>query len=396
MMEPASAGTGATRASLRVGGVSLARHQLALVLALGCERIICLARAADPDVVALQHAAEAAGARFHIATGARGLMGLISTADEIIVLNEGLLAAPQEAIALLEPGLAVVVQPVEPGLIAGFERIDHSEAAGGALRMPGRLVERLSELPPDCDTVSALQRIALQAGVARRAMPAELLKSGRWTLVRDEAEAHAVEGAWIRLHTAPEGAITPSAALARFAVQGIGPTLLHAGSGGNGVAIAAGLLVLLALGCGWYGLATFAFVLSGLAVVLRQAAALLLRVERDSLGMPPSRLPRQLMFGWLVDGLLMVIVAWNMPGQPALQFGYRAFPPLMLLALLRLVPRAINAARVGWLEDRLLLALLLALVAFFGVLGEAVHILAVVMALFGICLPGSGRQLTRA
>src|SRR5690349_6670669 len=118
MMEPAGVGQPLPRAFLRVGGATLARHQLGIALALECQRVICVAREISPELIALQHEAERAGVRLHVVPGARALAGLVTANDELIVFTEGLLAEPQEAIALLETGHAVLVQPVESGLAA--------------------------------------------------------------------------------------------------------------------------------------------------------------------------------------------------------------------------------------------------------------------------------------
>ena len=394
MIEPAGPGGTATRAFLRVGGVTIARHQLALLLSLGCEKVICLARTLESDVIALQHAVEGAGLRFHAVTGPRGLMGLVTAVDEVLVLNEGLLTAPEAAAAWFEAGPGVAVQPVEAGLAAGFERIDARLASAGALRIPGRLVERLSDLPTDCDALSTLQRIALQAGVPQR--PLADAGSGRWLLVRDEAEAQGAELSWIRLHTAPSGVTTPSGLIARLAVRAFGPSLLHAGSGGNAVTIAAGALLLIGLGSGWFGLGTFALCLCALAALLRKTGGLLSRVERDSLQLAAPRLPRDLLFGWLLDAFLIIIIAWNtvLPAGAEAERGY--FAPLILLALLRLLPRTINDGWAAWLEDRMVLSLFLAGAALAGKLDAAVHLLAAVLALTAIVWPTGRFKLTRA
>ena len=57
MMEPAGAGQTAPRAFLRVGGATLARHQLGIAVALECQRVICIAREVVPELIALQHEA---------------------------------------------------------------------------------------------------------------------------------------------------------------------------------------------------------------------------------------------------------------------------------------------------------------------------------------------------
>ncbi len=72
-------------------GRSLAERQLDLVLSLGCERIVCLSQGFDRGLVALQHRAEAAGAKFNLIAGPRPLAGLVNAADELLVVGEGLL-----------------------------------------------------------------------------------------------------------------------------------------------------------------------------------------------------------------------------------------------------------------------------------------------------------------
>ena len=162
MTEPAGAGQPFPRAFLRVAGATLAQHQLSLVLALDCQRLICLARGTSPELIALQHAAEDAGLQFSIATGPGQLSGLVTANDEIVVVSEGLFVDPSQAAPLLEErGPVVLVQPVEGALAAGYERIDLNRAGAGLMRVPGQLVERLRELPVDCDIVSSLTRIAL-------------------------------------------------------------------------------------------------------------------------------------------------------------------------------------------------------------------------------------------
>ena len=90
MTEPAGAGQPFPRAFLRVAGATLAQHQLSLVLALDCQRLICLARGTSPELIALQHAAEDAGLQFSIATGPGQLSGLVTANDEIVDVSEDL------------------------------------------------------------------------------------------------------------------------------------------------------------------------------------------------------------------------------------------------------------------------------------------------------------------
>lgn len=396
MMEPAGAGLPTPRAFLRVGGATLARHQVGIALALECQRIVCIAREIGPELIALQHEIEDAGARLHVISGPRALAGLVTANDELIVLSEGLLAAPQEAIALLEGGHAVLVQPIESGLAAGFERIDINHAAAGALRIPGRLVEGLADLPPDYDVPSALTRIALQSGIAMLTVPASAREGVRWKLVRDEVEAHAVESDWIRLHIGENVAPTPGILLARLGVLALGPSLLHAGSGWKLVAIGAVAVMLLALGAGWLGFAGPALILCAIAWTIRRAAGLLEQIEDDSLKVRRSAASIDKMLGWALDLVLVAILVLSgapLPGEPLLT---QLFAPFILVALVRLLPRVLLRGWIGWLEDRTLLALVLALAVALDVLAPAIEVVAMALAITALLLSAGKTQLTRA
>jgi hypothetical protein len=187
-------------------------------------------------------------------------MGLVSAQDEVIALGDGVLAWPDLAHELLATP-AVLVQPVEQGVAAGFERLDFNYASAGAMRFPGRLVERLGELPGDVETFACLQRIALQGGVPQRSVPDDVIAQGRWTLLHNEQEVQAVEPGWISHHLFEDGLRSPSEWLAGQAVRLAGPALLEAGSGGTVVAMAAGVLAALGMVAGGFGAITLGLML---------------------------------------------------------------------------------------------------------------------------------------
>jgi hypothetical protein len=384
-------GAAPLRAQLDVGGVTLAHYQLGIALALGCERVICVAQALDADLLALQQQAQGSGARFHVVPGPRGMLGLVAAQDELIGLADGLLASPEVAVGLLGGGAAVVVQPIEQGLVAGFERLDLNHAAAGAWTIPGRLVERLSEMPPDCDAFGTLQRIALQAGVAQKPLPAE---AGSWVLLRSEAEAHAAEAAWIRLQTEIDGHSAPALRLAQAAVRRLGPALLHAGSGRVAVASGGLALLLLALVAGWFALPLLGLLLAGLAWPVLIAAVLIGRVERQALRVPAPRLVRGPIYAALVDITLVLLLVWGVPIDAGTNLLWRGFAPLMLLGLARvlaqLAPQSIGAAWARLLADRAILALLLAVAAGFGALGPATALLALALLAAALALIHQG------
>lgn len=394
MLEPAAPGGAGPRAFLRVGGITVARQQLALALALRCERIVCIAHGLSAQLIELQHLAEGQGAQFNVIPGPRLLAGLITANDELLVLADGLFASTAETAALLEQGQAVLVQPIDQGLAAGFERIDLNHAAAGAMRIPGRLVERIADLPPDCDAASSLQRIALQSGLRQVPIPGPGQEALFWTLVRNDDEAHAIEPQWIRQRTQDSAPLGPSRWLARLAVRRLGPALLHAGSGARTLAVAAAALVLLALGTGWLHLVTLGLWLCALGWILNETAVLLARIEADPVS-TPRRLDSRTAYGWICDAVLIVLAAWGSlseSGQPAF---HRYFPAFMLLALLRMLPRNLGARSAVWLEDRAILGIGLSLAVGAGWGWEAIHLAAIVAAVLGILVSGPVNRLTR-
>ena len=393
LVEPSSEGY-VPRAFLRVGGLTVARQQLGIALALECERIICLAPALTPDIVQLQHLAEARGAQFNVISGPRPLLGLINTGDEIIAFADGLFSSTAETVDLLSESQGVLVQPVEQGMAAGFERIDLNHAAAGAIRIPGRLVEQIATLPADCDAISALQRIALQAGIKQRGIPTPGQDGLFWTLVRSDAEAHTIEPQWIRQRTRDTVPLGPARGLALLAVRSFGPALLHAGTGSRALVIAAVVLALLALGAGWFTLPVLGLGLTAMGWILRESAALLARIEHEA---APKRsgIDSLAVYGWALDSVIVVLFAWGAGVDPAHSLLDRMFPPFMLIAQLRIVA-AIHDGRWGaWLTDRSLLSLAL-MGAILGRIGsESAHGGAVVAAIAALALLGSKSRLTR-
>ncbi|MDE2410677.1 MAG: hypothetical protein KGM18_02770 [Sphingomonadales bacterium] len=392
MLELADAGL--PRAFLRVGGATIARHQLRLALALRCERIICIARGMSPELIELQHDAEARGAQFHVIPGARSLLGLITATDELFVLGDGLFASPDTAAALLDQGQAVLVQPIEQGLAAGFERIDINHASAAAMYIPGRLVESIAELPSDCDAASALQRIALQGGVRQRAIPGMENGALFWNLVRSDSEAHALEPRWIRQRIRDDSALYPSRALALFTVQRLGSSILHAGSGAAHLIIGAAMLAAIAIGAGWLGFYATGLVFCAFGWFLCEAAGLLARVEAGTSS--GQRLFNQVSsYGLAIDAIIIGLAGFGAEAHPWQSLPDRLFPAFMLVALLRILPRVVSLRWSAWFQDRAVLAVILAGALAGGAGNFVLHAGAVIAALAGIGLPGLTKRLTR-
>lgn len=384
LMEPAGSDPQAFRGYLPIGGRSILRHQLGLVLALGCTRVVVFAEALTGELVALQHVTEQGGARFHVIASARALVPLVSPEDELIVLADGLLAMPGDALPLLEEAPGVLALPVETGLAAGFERIDLNHAAAGAMRLPGRVVAGLGDLPPEWNPAAALLRIAVQGRLPLRTLPAALVDAGHWQLVRTEEEAHRLEPGWLRLHTQSAHIQSPGQWLAALAVRRLGPALLHAGTRPAMVALSAALTAMLGAGAGWFGWIALGLLLMGAAWLVLEGASLLARIERDSLLARSGRAPLHAAMGLLIDGGLVTLCAWRseIPALPGVPWGLAWFAPLVLLLLVRLLPRLLpREPWTWWLGDRLLAALLLAIASAAAFFDLALRLAALVLLL---------------
>ena len=391
MIESADAGLPLRRSFLRVGGRTLARHQLDLALALDCERIVCITRSMEPELIALQHATEKAGRMFHAVSDPQELAGLVAGKDELVVFAEGLLAAPGDAAKLLEEGPAVLVQPVEAGVSAGFERIDLNHATAGLMRIPGRLVEPLFDLPADCDVPSALTRIALQAGIATRELSAAVLAGVRWVMIRSETEAYAVEGDWLSNQLGDSGPPTPGRYLARIGVLTFGPSLLHSGNASKVIALATAVVMILGLGAAWFGSVAAGLVFCAIAWVLCSAAGHLQGVERPAIGASNGPNGRIDALGWLIDLELVILMVWGSRESELQSLTGLTFAPVMLMLLVRLVPQVVHGYAANWVVDRTVLALFLAGFAGMGILPDATRIFAVLLAIASIALSAGKR-----
>ena len=386
-LEPSADDATTPRGLLRLGGRSIAHHQLATALALGCERIICLADGLPGEVIAIQHAAERAGASFQVTGDGRAVAQLVKPDDELLVFADGLVASPEAVGTLLGGRSGVVVQPVESGIAAGYERIDLNHAGGGVMRLPGRLAAGLADLPGEWNPVSALLRIAVQSSLRQVVLPQALSDGGRWALVRTDGEAHRLEPNWLRQHTARREGSGPGRWLAARMVERVGPALLHAGTRPPVVALGAVALALIALGGAWFGFFAAGFAGLGVAWLVRRCAAILARVHGERALEENAWFQPENAFGVLLDFGFATIAAWRLaaahPVANAIVVG--VFAALVLLGLLRLLPRLFAGAKwAGWLEDRLVLALALAAASLTAVFGLALMASGLALLAFGL------------
>jgi len=313
-----------------------------------------------PEAIALRHAAEARGARFQCIGDTHGLLGAVPAADELLVLAPGLL--PEDAVALesLERGSAVLVLPAGPGVAAGFERIDLERAWGGALVLPGRLVERLSDLPADSEATAALLRIALQARVAEKRLAEEALAEGSWSIVRQGDDPLLRQQAWLKRNLPSSAEVGAARLLARFGLDRLAIPLLALPRALAGLWSGVGLALAGAVGAAAFGWTSLAFVLVALGALVAEFTVGLVHLRDAPFG-AQARRRLDLVVPCLVDAALTACAVLAIGGD----WPHRLFPPLVLLG-------ALHASRPGqWpslaalLGDRAVLALAFALAAAF-------------------------------
>ena len=386
-LEPSTDDASTPRGLLRLGGRSIAHHQLATALTLGCDRVICLADGLPGEVIALQHAAERAGASFQVTGDGRAVAQLVKPDDELLVFSDGLVTAPEAVSTLLGGRSGVVVQPVESGLAAGYERIDLNHAGGGVMRLSGRLAAGLADLPGEWNPVSALLRIAVQSSLRQVVLPQALIDNGRWALVRTDSEAHRLEPHWLRQHTAKRDGNGPGRWLAAWLVERLGPALLHAGTRPHIVSLGAAALALLALGSAWFGAYAAAFAGLGIAWLVRRSSAILARVHVERPLGASRWLDPETGFGVLLDLGFGAVAAWRLAATHPVANAYvvGGFVALVLVGLLRLLPPLFAGAKwSGWLEDRLVLALVLGAASLTSVFGLALMGASLALLAFGL------------
>lgn len=249
-------------AAVRLSGRPLAWHQLQAALALGCERIVCLAESPGPVLAGLQRAAEGRDAKFHAIAHCRALSGLVSAADTLFVFASGVLPDRAWLVQALGARAGIAVLPAAGAVERGFERIDRERAWGGVLATRGDAVEVLAALPPDSDPIAGLLRVALQRGGRCVEIPQTWLDDGRWALVSDDALARRVEESWQARHVPAPALARPGEALAHRLARALLPRVADQAKFAPALAVGGTALAVAGGGAGFAG-----YTLGGLAAL---------------------------------------------------------------------------------------------------------------------------------
>lgn len=367
MLEPLAVDGLVTRAGLRVNGGSVVEQQLELALAAGAKRLLILADRRTVGLDELVADAGEEGLDVRVIADAPGLCGEVTAADELVVMGDALLVDPALGLPLLKSS-GVVTVPIEEGLSGGFERIDAENAWGGILVIPGALAERLRQLPRDCDVASSLLRIALMAGVTVRPVEAQAIADKRWTIVRSEAEAQAIEAHRLRLGLAQARGRTPGRALAGFLVSRFGDRLFEADRSPALVWWAALVPALAAIGLAIFAMYAGALFAIALCWITVRAAIIFDAADRQGriASALPDRRPALAMLG--IDVLLLAVMGlalaeWRGAGLEAAFETWCIAVSFVCTARIGAAAFPYEKAR-GFFEDRFSQAILLQLALF--------------------------------
>ncbi|MCP5396692.1 MAG: hypothetical protein H6918_08155 [Sphingomonadaceae bacterium] len=368
-MEMEEAGAGVPIAFTRYGAHNLARHQLEQALDFGCEKIVVFCHGMSPDVLALQHVTEDVGARFHAITGSRPLSGLVSSADEILVLADGLLADGISLADLLGDRPGVTVMPAAKAVPAGFERIDGDRAWAGAMLLRGSMVERLADLPPDIDPASALLRIGLQGGTRMVPLPDIKDSSSDWILVREPGQLETASERAMLSRLKPSDWFAPLRAMADRLAGRSYTALVSKGISAAVVAAGAAFLALVSIVASWFAGAGAGFAVLALAAVIMMTAEAMERLDGEGKGVRRA--------AWLLDGALLAtpLLPWQVQAWQA-----PLFAGIMLLGWLHMAALGPDKRWSAAAGDRAALFIVLAFAGFASVLLPAMQVIAILAA----------------
>lgn len=357
------------------GARPLALQQLSFAAAMDCRQVIALAEREGDDSLALAAKARALGLTARFVRDAHGLLGAVSAEEELVVVSPELLPEAPEIAGQLQGGTAILTLPADGAVEAGFERIDGARAWAGVAIIPGRLVERLDDLPPDCDVAAALLRIALQAGIRQRMLDQTVLEQGCWSLAPGGRARRLSGEAWLRrqLHWRGRHDVTGHAASAIIG-RWLDPLLYRGGEPSGALALSL-LLLAIALVLPLAGLPAWGLAALTPAVLLQDLGGRLRRMIAGPFAVREGQGQVERSFPVAVDLALLIALSSAIGGD----WLSRLFPPLVLLAALHAPGASRRPWHVGWIGDRMALAALLAIGTALGLAQPLTMVLGLVL-----------------
>lgn len=362
-----TASAGERPALRRFAGKTVLAHQIDCAAHLGCEKLVCLATGAGPEIANAKSYAERSGLKLEVAQSHAQVMAQVTASDEAVLFADGVLSDRAAVVAAIKDRSGVIAFPDEPALERGFERLDAARAWSGVLRTRGDAVARLADLPPDCDLSSSLLRIALQQGTRVIDIDPAAITSGVWQRRVERQASQATEWRWIAQQIGPAPFTAPALAVAERA----GIRWAHDAGGGRWALGPHAVAVAMALGASaswWFGWPVLGLTLLTLGLAALAIATVFARVE--DLGRPPRRAgPWRALAKGLGDGLLALLLSALCMTVPS---WLGSVLPIVLVLLLRLAEATAPPLRAPLFCDRILLSATLVPIAYAGVTLPAV------------------------
>ncbi len=343
--------TGDLRAFQTLSGRSVIAWQYDLLRKLECDRLICLCEAATPEILEIQHLAEADGVQFHAIRGPLQLVGLITADQDLLMILDGLVIEPYLAQSFLSKGRVVATLPASSSQAsefpADFERIDATRAWAGLAVLRGSVVERLAELPADGDTMSLLLRLALQSGVKDMPLDIEAVNEGEWLLASDADELEKRQIALVARGAEVAPWTGPGRALAGLIVQKLAPKGLEQGPlllAIVGIAASAAMV-----GASWVELSVFGLLLGAVGAFTLAMSRAGTRLRSSIFGTSKKEKSSRILNA-LQD--ILAVTALMIPAlTPAIDPAEAALP-VLAIGLARLSSTVNSTAIAGFWADR--------------------------------------------
>lgn len=339
-----------------IAGKTIAHRQLLFAREAGCRSVTAFGNGASPEGIELRHAAERMGLKFQVISSAHALPGIIRDDDSLMVLQPDLLPESRAALELLRAeGDRILVVSAGPGASAGFERVDLDRAWAGAMTIPGHLLGKLSGLPEDIAPHGALLRIALQNRLPEARLADDTLDDGGWAVIPSPEKAAAQTLAWQRRHLQETSPARISRWIARSLATGPTRRLLDLPYIRPGLLALAALLTGGGIAADIYERPVLGFALIALAVPVLEFFLSLGKLAVAPFG-KSKRWPL-LRFG--IDAALLAL------GILAIDsLAHRSiFPPVVLISALLLLDRGDLPTWLEPLRDRMVIAVIVAVVA---------------------------------
>ncbi|WP_228243815.1 hypothetical protein [Porphyrobacter sp. GA68] len=379
------------RGAHSLAGRTILQHQVALAIADGCERIICLSEQPPGELPALRDLCAAAGVHLRVVSQARHLPAFVSSGDLLLVFAGGVVCDSDLLATAPASGPIVLALPADSALPLGFERIDADRAWAGVLVGRGQIVQELLHLPEDIDPASSLLRLTLMNGAPVVNLQAGVLRDGRITLVRNAEHLAQIEADRIDNLAANVSFAAPIQAIIERVTVKLAPRLLASSNWPVALPATSLALMAVALSLGWQNLTAAALLVLAVSGALNVAARTLARVS----GLELYNASRRRLWSALRIGnaaaLIIIVAAAFLPSVPG---AFAWFTAAALGGTMELGRHRLPANLASAAGDQVLLTTILLLGHMLGFLAPVAMLITVTIIVLLLFYETARKHLT--